>query len=198
MQKNTRRNLLVVGTFLLFTFPASAQAQHMVPSMEYPIISWTNTVRKSYGRGAVAPNPQLTLAARRHAMNMAAQETMSHTLDGTGMPERVKIAGYPYAAVGENVAYNFGYQNPDWKLFESWLNSPGHLQNIMNGQFTEIGVGIARSASGKYYACQVFGRPASMMQPNVNPYQIYGGPPGWMPAPQQPYFNYFYAGTYLE
>src|ERR1019366_8054798 len=150
-------------------FGGSLQAQQPAPALEAPIVSWTNMARQYYGRSPVTPNPKLTQAAQMHARNMASQETMSHVLDGMTMADRVRIVGYPYAAVGENVAFNFGYQNPGWMLFESWLTSPGHLQNIMNGQFTEIGVGVAQSPSGKFYACQVFGRPATTMS-----YSIYG------------------------
>src|SRR5690349_12374687 len=118
----------------------SVQAQQLVPWMESPIVAWTNMARQYQGRGAVTPNRQLTQAAQMHALNMAAQEIMSHSLDGMNLVDRVNRVGYAYANVAENVAFNFGFPNPSWKLFESWLTSEGHLRNIMNEQYTEVGV----------------------------------------------------------
>ncbi|NYC93835.1 uncharacterized protein YkwD [Clostridium acetobutylicum] len=37
-----------------------------------------------------------------------------------------------------------------------WMNSPGHRANILGRQYREIGVGAARSRSGKIYWTQVF------------------------------------------
>src|SRR5205823_764749 len=102
-------------------------------------------------------------AAQGHAAHMAARATMAHVLDGSTLPDRVNRAGYAYMNIGENVAYNYGYENPAWQLFDGWMKSEPHYRNIMTRDFVEIGVGVAISPSGRYYACQVFGRPASMM-----------------------------------
>jgi uncharacterized protein YkwD len=149
---------LTVLTLLLFV-PRPAQAQQMVPELESPIAMWTNMARHHSGRAPLAANAQLTKAAQVHAWNMAVQETMSHNLGGYTPADRVRWTGYAYSGVAENVAFVFGYDHPAWQLFQSWMTSEGHLRNIQNEQFTEIGVGVARSPSGKYYACQVFGRP---------------------------------------
>ena len=39
---------------------------------------------------------------------------------------------------------------------ESWMNSSGHRANILNAQYTAIGVGVHRSASGTLYWVQLF------------------------------------------
>src|ERR1043165_7286514 len=140
-------------TFFLFVSPRSGHAQQLVPWMETPMYSWTNMARQQYGLPPLTPNAQLTQAAQMHALNMAAQETMSHSLNGQNLVDRLRRVGYAYAGAAENVAYNFGYQNPGWQLFEGWMRSPGHYKNIMHSQMTEIGVGVAYSASGKFYAC---------------------------------------------
>jgi uncharacterized protein YkwD len=168
MKRNTSIGLpsaVMTLAAVVCTTPASLQAQQLVPMMEAPIVAWTNLARQQHGVLPVRPNALLTRAAQMHALTMAAQEKMSHTLNGTTPADRVRMVGYPYECAGENVAFNFGYPNPDWKLFEGWMNSPGHFQNIVNGQFTEIGVAVACSASGKFYACQVFGRPQGLMVP---------------------------------
>jgi hypothetical protein len=54
----------------------------------------------------------------------------------------------------------------------------------MNDQFTELGVGVARSQTGKYYACQVFARPAT-----APPYATVQSPYTGM-YPVQPHGHY--------
>jgi uncharacterized protein YkwD len=41
---------------------------------------------------------------------------------------------------------------------KGWLKSPEHLANIISGQFTETGVGVAQSADGATYVTQDFVR----------------------------------------
>jgi uncharacterized protein YkwD len=40
-----------------------------------------------------------------------------------------------------------------------WMDSPGHRRNILDKDFTEIGVAVGYSVDGRPYYCQVFGRP---------------------------------------
>lgn len=181
----------VILTLLIFLPPPSAYAQQLVPSMESPLFAWTNIARTHYGRPPVTSNAKLTRAAQLHALNMAAQETMSHSLDGKTFVDRVQMTGYPYAMVAENVAWNFGYQHPAWQLFDGWMKSEGHYRNIMNEQFTELGVGVARSPSGKFYACQVFGRPAAAA-PSAVPYWIQETSPARQPSQQSNVFYWYY------
>lgn len=39
----------------------------------------------------------------------------------------------------------------------TWMNSPGHRGNSLNGRFSEVGLGILRGANGAAYWTQVFG-----------------------------------------
>lgn len=183
--------LTLTGLAFLLFLPRPAQAQQIMPEMESSIGMWTNMARMQSGRKPLAANAQLTKAAQVHAWNMAQQETMSHTLGGYGPADRVRWAGYAHAGMAENVAFVFGYDHPAWQLFQSWMTSEGHLRNIQNEQFTEIGVGVARSPSGKYYACQVFGRPMTAAPyPAASPaYRAY---PTWTPFEQPNEFDWQY------
>lgn len=40
-------------------------------------------------------------------------------------------------------------------LHNNWMNSPGHRANILNGDFTKIGIGV-KEKRNKYYATEVF------------------------------------------
>ncbi|WP_131774098.1 CAP domain-containing protein, partial [Protofrankia symbiont of Coriaria myrtifolia] len=98
------------------------------------------------------------LAAQRHSEDMAANSYMDHvSLDGRTMTDRATASGYRYRMLGENVAAG---QNSPAEVMDGWMNSPGHRRNILNGEFTQIGVGYARGGSYGIYWTQVFGTPA--------------------------------------
>lgn len=123
---------------------------------EQELIDQTNAERKKEGLEPLKPNRELTEAARSHAMNMAKQQKMEHELDGKTPADRVLAAGYKYARTGENIARSF--RTPKVAV-EKWMGSPPHKENILNKTYTEIGVAVARSASGEPYWVQVFGTP---------------------------------------
>ncbi|MBI4101680.1 MAG: hypothetical protein HY443_01810, partial [Candidatus Nealsonbacteria bacterium] len=78
--------------------------------------------------------------------------------------------GYSFSYAGENLAVSF-FESKD--AVNAWMASPGHRKNILNGKFTEIGVGWAL---GKYqgretiYLVQFFAKPfnSSVEKSNVN------------------------------
>jgi uncharacterized protein YkwD len=123
---------------------------------EQAVLDATNAERRKAGLGELRPSAKLFEVARRHSENMAKQDTLSHELDGKTMADRVKAAGYAYRAAGENVAFN---QKTPTDAVAGWMASEGHRANILNGEFTEIGVGRATNADGKPYWTQVFGTP---------------------------------------
>ena len=41
----------------------------------------------------------------------------------------------------------------------AWMNSPGHRANILNGTFTQIGIGLAYAPDGTPYWAMELGRP---------------------------------------
>lgn len=123
---------------------------------EKGVLDRTNAERKAAGLAPLAPNAKLFAAARAHSANMAKQEKLAHELDGKKPHERVKDSGYTFAATGENIAWNSPTPEDTLKL---WMNSPGHKANILNEDYTEIGVGVATSEKGERYWTQVFGKP---------------------------------------
>jgi uncharacterized protein YkwD len=89
----------------------------------------------------VAASPALAEVALEHSRDMAEHRKLGHPgSDGSAPADRVTRSGYAWRAVGENVAS--GQQTPD-AVMKSWLESPGHCQNIMEPRFTEIGVAFA-------------------------------------------------------
>lgn len=103
----------------------------------------------------------LERVAGAHARDMAQRGSMSHTgSDGSAPAQRVTRAGYPWLAVGENIAA--GQRDPE-SVVKGWLASPGHCANLMSPDYTEVGVAFATnpaSEAGIYWS-QVFAAPSS-------------------------------------
>lgn len=139
-------------TLLMSTAPTAAAAT--LPSLsvlQAEVNSLTSVARKKAGCAPLVLNAQLSLAAQRHANDMAAKKYFSHTSkDGTTWINRIKAAGYAKPG-GENIAR--GYATPT-AVVNAWLASPGHKANIVNCKFKAIGVGWA--AAGNYWV-QDFG-----------------------------------------
>jgi uncharacterized protein YkwD len=131
------------------------------------IMQGTNAFRAHQGAGATKPNDRLQQAAQEFAKYMARTTRYSHEADGRQPWERAAAHGYAYCMVSENIAFQFhsrGFQTEDLaeRFMKGWEESPGHRRNMLDPDATEIGVGVARSESGRYYAVQLFGRPQSM------------------------------------
>lgn len=90
----------------------------------------------------------LVKASLNHSKDMAKHDFLSHTgSKGSLSAERVKKVGYAWKSVGENISA--GNETCE-EVVEGWLNSPGHCENIMNSNFTEVGAACFRNPSSKY------------------------------------------------
>ena len=108
---------------------------------------------------ALSMEPRLRCAARVHSLDMATRGFFDHdNPDGLDPFDRMALAGYEYQAAGENIAA--GQTTPE-EVVQGWMESPGHCSNIMDSDFTEIGVGYVQTSGAQYphYWTQTFGRP---------------------------------------
>jgi uncharacterized protein YkwD len=96
--------------------------------------------------------------ARVHSQNMAQHKFFSHTgFDGSMVDDRADQNGLSrWRAIGENIAYNRGYENPIEFAVERWMLSPKHKQNLLDTRWKESAVGIAVASDGSHYFTQVF------------------------------------------
>jgi uncharacterized protein YkwD len=142
--------------------PRSAKLARVAKS----IVKATNQFRRQNDRGKLRVNQPLSRAAQYFAECIARTGKISHTADSKEPWDRVADYGYEYCLVAENIALRYsssGYSARDLVrgFMKSWKNSPGHRKNMLDPDVTEIGVGVARSKEGKYYAVQDFARPKS-------------------------------------
>ena len=103
-------------------------------------------------------NTYLRLSSRLHSHDMSVQDYFEHTgLDGRSPHERIRDAGFQGAApTGENISG--GYATAAESV-EGLMNSPGHCRNIMDPEYTVVGMGYAYTPDSYYghYWTQNFG-----------------------------------------
>ena len=125
------------------------------------IVDLTNEERSSYDVVDLERNATLDFAARLKAQHMAQNQYFSHYApDGTSPWHWFSVAEYAFVHAGENLAIHFSDSDA---VVDAWMNSPTHKANIINGNFTEIGVGTAQGVYEGYqtvYVVQLFGDPA--------------------------------------
>ena len=129
-------------------------------AQESTVVDLVNQQRAQAGLAPLQIDSRLVEAAQIHSKDMATLGQMEHTLPGAALPalqDRASYVGYNYSYMGENIAFNYPDDN---SVMTAWMNSPGHRANILNANYTQIGVGIAFDGSGEPYYTQEFGNPA--------------------------------------
>jgi uncharacterized protein YkwD len=117
-----------------------------------------NRKRAALGLDELTWSDEVAKIARLHSREMAENNYFSHRgLNGSMIGERADSLGVKkWRAIGENIAFNRGYENPTEFAVECWIKSEGHRLNLLNDSWKETGVGIAIAADGSYYFTQVF------------------------------------------
>ncbi len=129
------------------------------------IIDETNRNRLEVaGLGELKENQKLDDSAKKKVSDMFAKQYFEHV-----SPSGVSIAGlagqvgYEYITIGENLA--LGNFIDSKNLLDAWMASPGHRANILNKNYTEIGVAVGYGVfEGKkvWLAVQHFGLPRNV------------------------------------
>jgi len=124
------------------------------------VVDLTNETRNDVSLGSLTRSATLDKAAQLKAENMAKNGYFAHYApDGTSPWYWFDQAGYNYIHAGENLAVHFTDSD---EVVEAWMNSPSHRENILNGNYTEIGVGTAKGEYQGYetvFVVQLFGTP---------------------------------------
>ena len=122
------------------------------------VIDYANVDRTSAQTAPLQVNAFLTKAAQLKAEDMARRSYFSHNGPTGEAPwfwfDQV---GYKYVYAGENLALDFYDSN---EVNQAWLASPKHRANIMDKNFTDIGVGLATGkfeGQDRVFIVQLFG-----------------------------------------
>ena len=125
-----------------------------VTSYEQEVIRLVNEIRAENGLKALTYDWELSRVARYKSQDMKDNNYFSHTSPVYGTPfQMIKNFGLTYRSAGENIAK--GYSTPQ-AVVNGWMNSSDHRANILNANYTHIGVGYV--AGGNYWTQMFIGK----------------------------------------
>lgn len=131
----------------------TATGTDAMSSAESRILQLVNAERAKNGVKPLSSNADCTKLARMKSQDMVNKNYFSHQSPTYGSPfDMLKANNVSYMYAGENIAMN---QSAD-AAFKAWMNSEGHRKNILNPNFTDLGVGIASKGNGSYIYTQLF------------------------------------------
>ena len=137
------------GTALTVLAPQAAFADSTY-SMEAQFIAKVNAARQANGQAPYSVAGDLSSIARSHSANMASQQSLYHNPSLTSQVPN-------WQAVGENVG-----EGPDVSdIATAFMQSPEHRANILDHDFTQIGVGVSVDKNGIVWVTEDFRQPMS-------------------------------------
>ena len=123
-------------------------------ALELGVLDFVNAIRGENRCGFLADSDRLNGAARSHAADMAERNFLSHVNpDGVTTDIRIAHHGFQAALIGENIAK--GFTRPHDVVFH-WMDNPKDRANILNCDFTHVGVGVAAAPDGTLVWTQDF------------------------------------------
>lgn len=130
----------------------------VVASVEKQAFDLINEKRADAGLESLVWNDELAELARRHSQDMADLKYFSHRgSDGSMVDDRADKMGIKdWSAIGENIAFERGFDDAANFAVDRWMESPAHKQNLLDKRWKETGMGVAILPDGTYYFTQVF------------------------------------------
>jgi len=155
-QKNSIQNMMknfgmksfmfvvaLISTFIGGTSltPSEVYAEEVITVEE--IIEEHNQIRRRYGSPVLQENTGLIESSSNKAIVMDIEKCWSHYCpNGISPWGFFRGVEYEYQYAGENLAYGF---ESNERLMDAWMNSKSHKENVLNKNFTEIGVSIRKT-----------------------------------------------------
>jgi len=131
----------------------SGQQDGSAASAEAQVLALVNQERAAAGCRPLTASKALASLAENFSRAMAEQGFFDHTDPSGATPwDRAARAGITDLG-GENIAR--GQPDPE-SVMDSWMNSPGHRANILDCDFTTLGVGVHYGPGGPWWT-QDFG-----------------------------------------
>lgn len=127
-----------------------------------------NEERKQRGLQPLIHDNRLSAIGRYHSWDMAMEGYVGHTDSQGRSPSEVRtIFQYNCANIGQNVNY-LEFKGPEFlvedklsdtsalaeRIVRSWMNSPGHRENILSRYFVAHGIGVFVTKNGTIYVTQ--------------------------------------------
>ena len=116
------------------------------------VVELVNEERQKAGLDPLTVSPKAASAAQVSAKEL--EISFAHTRpNGSSFFTALTEQGVKYRGAGENIAWG---QKTPVQVMQGWMNSSGHRANILNADFTGIGVGYYKNGAGTNYWVQLF------------------------------------------
>jgi uncharacterized protein YkwD len=107
-----------------------------------------NQQRAANGIGPLVENAALSTASAGYSQRMVAQGFFGHeSPDGGTLVQRLTAVGYLGGddawVVGENIGWGQASLATARSMVTAWMNSPGHRENLLSADYTQVGLGLA-------------------------------------------------------
>lgn len=145
---NRSRSAAALLALLLLAIATAA----CLPAEERTFFDRTNAMRRSEGVAALQENDVLTAKAEGWARQMAATGNLVHSNLTSGLGD------LRWTALGENIGMSSPTSDTLLTIQKAMAASSSHRANMVNRQFTHMGVGVARDAAGRVWVAEVFAR----------------------------------------
>ena len=126
------------------------------------VVEMTNQQRRAKGLAPLSQDDELREVARAYSNDMLVRRFFDHTTpDGVTFDERIADRyRHRVRLIGENIWYASGYNLSKIhqiakEIVDDWMTSPGHRANILDPNFTHLGVGVS-GRNGTIRATQEF------------------------------------------
>lgn len=153
--------LLFVIPLFIFASPQALKKEATIPkadAIEKELCNLINKERGLYDLPLLEISSALNDMARKHSLDMANQgETFHISSNGKTLTHRLEDAGLFFIDAGENVAVSETFMAEF--IHETFMESLGHRENILDPDFAQIGIGVIILENKKYYVTQDFMRP---------------------------------------
>jgi uncharacterized protein YkwD len=113
-----------------------------------------NAMRENAGVPDLKQQADLAKASVDHSQDMVDNKYFAHdSQDGRDVVARLRQVLYiPKAGdwvIGENLAWGAGALATPKSLVNAWMNSPPHRENLLSGDFKEVGMGVVFGTPSK-------------------------------------------------
>jgi uncharacterized protein YkwD len=138
---------------------AGAQDRKDLQSDAKQLMALANQARSAAGAPPLRWDNALAEAALKHTLRMVAEGPIAHQYPGElNVSERAGLTGAHFDLIEENVAV----ASSPMQIHESWMQSKGHRENMLNPEVDSVGIAVVASR-GVLYATADYSRAVSAL-----------------------------------
>ena len=154
----TERSILILAMLAIccvsLSRPACSQSHSDEPNVtydenaEHELLQLANQSRAQSQLAPLKMEDCLIAAARRHAVEMAEHNDLSHQL--AGEPELAQRLATTCPLHLDQVAENIAFSGTAAEAHDGFMHSPGHRANLLGASYNVVGMGVVKSGSSLY------------------------------------------------